>query len=91
MKFMMTYDIHNESWHAAVSRFLETGGLPQEGLKLVGRWHSAAGRNGFLLLEGDDVSAIYRYAAEWHDFCDLVVTPVLEDEAAAAVLSSARR
>jgi hypothetical protein len=91
MKFMMTYNIYNESWDKAVSRFLETGGLPPEGLKLVGRWHSAAGRNGFLLLEGDDVSAIYHYAAQWHDFCDLVVTPVLEDEAAAAVLASTRR
>jgi len=91
MKFMMTYNIYNESWHKAISRFLETGGPAPEGLKLVGRWHSAAGRNGFLLLEGDDVTAIYRFAAEWHDVCDLVVTPVLEDEAAAAVLSSARR
>ena len=90
MKYMMTYNIPIETWDKAVSRFLETGGAPPDGVKLLGRWHAAGGRTGFLLIESDDVSAIYRFSAEWNDLCDLVATPVIEDEAAAAVLSSTR-
>ena len=57
----------------------------------MGRWHAASGRHGFLLLEGDDANAVYRFAAEWSDVCDLAVTPVLTDEQAAAVLKSLRK
>ena len=86
MKFVMTYQISAADWEDAVARFLETGGLPSEGLTLHKRWHAASGRYGFLLLECEDISAVYRFAAEWHDLCDLEITPVLDDEEAAAVL-----
>jgi len=91
MRFMMTYQIDGESWDKAVSRFLETGAPAPTGVTLAGRWHSAAGRNGFLLLEANDASAIYRFAAEWHDLCDLSLTPVISDEEAAAVLKNTRK
>ena len=90
MKFMMTYQIHTDGWDKAVSRFLETQAPAPPGVNLAGRWHAAAGRNGFLLLESDDPGAIYRFAAEWHDVCDLTVTPVIDDETAGSVLSSMR-
>lgn len=86
MKFMMTYQISSADIDDAVARFLETGGGPGEGLTMLNRWHAAAGRFGFVLLEGDDVAAIYRYATEWGDLCDLDITPVIEDEEAAGVL-----
>lgn len=91
MTFVMTYAIRDELMDKAVARFLETGGPAPAGVKMVDRWHAAAGRHGFLLLEGDDATAIYRFAAEWHDVCDLKVTPVLTDEQAAAVLKSMRK
>jgi hypothetical protein len=91
MKFMMTYQINNASWDKAVARFLETGAPAPAGVKLVGRWHASAGRHGFLLLEGNDASAIYRFAAEWHDVCDFAVTPVVDDQEAGAVLASMRK
>ncbi len=47
MKFVMTYNIHNESWDAAVSRFLETQAPAPEGVKLLGRWHAAAAVTAF--------------------------------------------
>jgi len=86
MKFMMTYQISSADIDDATTRFLETGGGPGEGVTMLGRWHAAAGRFGFVLLEGDDVAAIYRYATEWGDLCDLDITPVIEDEEAAGVL-----
>jgi hypothetical protein len=91
MKFMMTYEIGPEGWDRAVKRFLDTGGLPPAGVKMLGRWNSAAGRYGFILLEGNDPSAIYRFSAEWNDVCNLRVTPVIEDEEAAKVLGSLKK
>ncbi len=88
MTFVMTYSIATKNWAKTVERFLGTGGPAPAGVKMVGRWHAAAGGHGFLLLEGDDASAIYRFASEWSDLCDLAVTPVLTDEQAATVLKS---
>jgi hypothetical protein len=87
----MTYAIRTKNWDKAVARFLETGSPPPAGVKLVGRWHAAAGRHGFLLLEGNDVNALYRFASEWSDVCDLAVTPVVTDEQAAGVLKSMKK
>jgi hypothetical protein len=87
MKFVMTYKISDEAWDKAVSRFLETQAPAPKGVNMLGRWHAAAGRHGFILLESEDVTAIYRFAAEWHDVCDLSVTPVVEDEEAGTVLA----
>jgi hypothetical protein len=91
MTFVMTYEIRAEHWDKAVERFLATGGPAPAGVKLVGRWHAAAGSRGFLLLESDDVTAVYRFGAEWHDVCTLAVTPVVTDEEAATVLKSMKK
>ncbi len=87
MKFLMTYSISEQAWEKAVARFLETGGTTPDGVTLVERLHAAAGRNGVVILESDDATAIYRYAREWSDVCDLTVIPVVNDEQAAAILS----
>lgn len=91
MTFAMTYSIAAKNWEKCVDRFLKTGGLPPAGVKFLGRWHAAAGRHGFLLLESDDATAVYRYAAEWSDLCDLAITPVVNDEQAATVLKSLQK
>jgi len=88
MRFMMTYSIPSDAWETAVERFLDNGGVAPDGVTMVDRWHAAAGRHGFILLETDDATAIYQFAAEWSDVCDLTVTPVLDDDEAAAVLAA---
>ncbi len=89
MKFVMTYRINAENWDKAVDRFLEGGGLPPEGVTMLGRWH-APGRHGYILLASEDQTAIYRWTAEWNDVCGFDITPVVEDEEAAGVLQSLR-
>jgi len=88
LKFMMTYQISAADNEAATAQFMETGGGPPEGVTMLARWHAVAGRFGFVLLEGDDATAIYRFASEWHDTCDFDVTPVVDDAEAGAVLQS---
>ncbi|HJO04448.1 MAG TPA: DUF3303 family protein [Acidobacteriota bacterium] len=88
MRFMMTYAVPSDAWETAVERFLDSGGLPPEGVTMVDRWHAAAGRHGFILLETDDPTAIYQFAVEWSDVVDHTITPVLDDDEVAAVLSA---
>jgi len=88
MQFMLTYEIPMDQRDAAVARFLETGAPAPDGVAILGRWHVAGGRAGYMILESDDVTAVYRFAAQWDDVCELDVTPVLSDEQAAGVLSS---
>jgi hypothetical protein len=39
MKYIVSWTLPIATFHAAVGRFLETGGMPPAGVKLVGRWH----------------------------------------------------
>ena len=57
MKFMVTWSIKPIHQQESTARFLETGGGPPAGVKMLGRWH-ASGR-GFLLAEKSDVKALY--------------------------------
>ena len=57
---------------------------------MLGRWHAAGGRHGYVLLESEDQTAIYRWTAEWNHVCGFDITPVVEDEEASAVLQSLR-
>ena len=90
MKFVMTYQINAGNWDKAIDRFLEGGALPPEGVTMLRRWHATGGRHGYILLESEDQTAIYRWTAEWSDVCDFDITPVVDDEEAAAVLQSLR-
>ena len=56
MKFMIAYTIKPAHFQAAVSRFLETGGTPPDGLRMLGRWHSAS--KGWSIGDTDDVIAL---------------------------------
>ena len=80
MLFVITYRVSVEHRDAAQARFKETGGGPPDGVKMVGRWHSAAGLKGFVLAEASDVVAIGKWTQDWTDLLTFDVTPVLDDE-----------
>ena len=65
MKFMITFTAQPTEFKAAVSRFVDTGALPPQGVKMVGRWHGAA--IGWLVAETDNVMKLY----EWTARCSL--------------------
>jgi hypothetical protein len=78
------------TFNAAVARFLETGGAPPEGVKMLGRWHGMDGK-GFAISESTDPKAMYRWVAQWADLLPLTVTPCLEDADAGEVMASLPR
>lgn len=84
MKFMTTWKFKPIHQKEATARFLQTGGGPPEGVKMLGRWHGAA--MGFVLCETSDAKALYEWTSRWTDLLEFVVTPVVEDAEAAEVM-----
>jgi hypothetical protein len=54
MKFISKYTIRPEHRNEAIKRFLEGGGQPPDGIKLISRWHSPSDRTGYSIVEADD-------------------------------------
>jgi len=79
MLFMLEWELTPEARDEAQKRFLETGGLPPSGVKMLGRWGSLSTK-GFVLAEADDLTALGKWIQEWGDLMTFDVTPVLTDE-----------
>jgi Protein of unknown function (DUF3303) len=90
MKYIVSWTLPQATFHTAVGRFLEAGGMPPAGVKLVGRWHGMSGR-GFAIVETTDAEALYAWVTEWSDLLPMETTPCLEDADAGAVLQSQKR
>jgi len=80
MKYMAIWSYEPAQMQAITERFQATGGLPPEGVTMLGRWFDVAGGRGLLVAETDDLIAITRWTREWSDLMDFDVFPVLDDE-----------
>ena len=80
MLFHVTYQTTQSHRDEAQRRFAETGGQPPEGVRMVGRWHSAGGLKGFTIAETDDAESLARWTHQWTDLLTFEVTPVIDDE-----------
>lgn len=90
MQFVVSWSLPQATYRTAVTRFLQNGGLPPAGVKMIGRWHGMSGK-GFAVVETTDPKALYAWVAEWSEFLPLETTPVLEDADAGAVLQSLQK
>jgi hypothetical protein len=81
MKFMLTFAIKPEAKgrDEAIARFKKSGGQAPAGVKLVNRWTAADFSGGYVLLEGDDATALTHFSLMWSDLLELRVVPVVED------------
>lgn len=86
MQFFVSWTIKPEHRDAASARFAETGGLPPDGVKMLGRWHFAQSREGFLIAEASDAVAIGKWTYGWSDLLSFRITPIVDDEGFKAVL-----
>ena len=87
MKFMVSWKIPPGSHKPAIEGFLSSGAPLPEGINLVGRWHAPGSAYGWLLVEGDDITALAQHVAEWANLLEFQITPVIEDAEAVASLS----
>ena len=88
MKFMTTWSFPTGVLPEAAQRFLAGEAAPEEGVKLLGRWHNIDLSGGFLLSESDNPIALYKGAAKWGDPLEFNTVPVIEDADAAPVLAA---
>ena len=88
MQFIVRWEISQATRKETIKRFLETGGAPPAGAKMLQRWHSADGEFGFAIAESDDIRAMAKWAMAWNDLIPMDIRPVLNDEGMGAVLSS---
>lgn len=87
MKYLVNWSLPHETFSAAVAQFLETGGAPPDGVRMLGRWHGMSGQ-GFAVVESTDPKALYKFQAQWAGLLPLGITPCLEDADAGEVLAS---
>jgi hypothetical protein len=89
MKFMVTWKIHSEKKHETIK--LWSSLTPQQradagsGVKILGRWHNVGESTGVAILETDSTAAMALYLLQWNSMMDLDISPVVDDEEAAAV------
>lgn len=89
MRFITHFRFRPEVRNEAVRRFQETGGLPPDGVKLLGRWHAISGNEGWVLSESDDAKAQTEWILGWSDLLDFTITPVVDDREFTEVLGRA--
>ena len=89
MKIMVTWNVRPGAVKEAVNRFLTTGGMPSEGMKLLGRWHKTDSSGGFALYETDNLAAVAANSAFWTDVLETHDHLVIEDGEMAPVLAKA--
>jgi Protein of unknown function (DUF3303) len=90
MKFIVSWTIPKASVLTAQARFLQTGGAPPAGVKMIGRWHGMSG-GGVLIADTNEPKALYAWLEQWNDLLDFNTTPCLEDAEAGEVLAAAKR
>jgi len=90
MKFIVRWSIPKSSVVAAEARFLQTGGQPPAGVKMIGRWHGMSG-GGVLIAETNDAKALYAWLGYWNDLLEFDTTPCVDDAEGGEVLASIKR
>jgi hypothetical protein len=86
MLFMVTFPLTHRDYDERISRFLESGAPPPDGVTLRGRWFTASHSKGFMLVESDNPKLLFRYVSEWASIVDFEIEPVVTDDEAASVL-----
>jgi Protein of unknown function (DUF3303) len=87
MKYIAIWTLPHGTFNAVIKRFMETGGAPPKGVKILGRWHGMSGQ-GVAIAESEDTKAMFEWRTQWADLLEMTITPCLEDADAGAVLAS---
>lgn len=80
MIFLVTWKGRPEQRDRAIQRFMQTGGRPPEGVRMIGRWHALGRISGMAVAECDDPGLLQKWALEWNDLFEMDICPALPDE-----------
>ncbi len=88
MTFLMHWSFKTGYHEIAAKKFLSTG-APFPACQSWKRFHAPGSVEGWILVEADNADACYEHAAEWAEYLDWEVTPVLTDDQAGPLIAKA--
>jgi Protein of unknown function (DUF3303) len=88
MKFIVQWEGQPAAQQAAIERFMKTGGLPPDGIKMLGRWHAIGELRGIAIIEASDPAAMAGWTLQWGDIFSFDVAPAMSDEELGATLAA---
>jgi hypothetical protein len=83
VRYILTWRTRPGLYKKAFEQFMETGGVPPEGVKQVARYHVPGSVLGWHVLETDDMTALAEHVNSWGDLIDIELHAVVEDDVAA--------
>ena len=67
-------------------KYMATGGMPPDGVKLLSRYHNLDGTGGFAVVESSDPTALANWALDWNGLIEIKITAIMDDETIGGVL-----
>jgi hypothetical protein len=86
MLFKLAWTHSPEARDETIKKFMETGGMPPEGVELLSRYHNVDGTGGFAILESTNAAALADYALDWNGLIKIEITAIMDDETITSVL-----
>jgi len=86
MLFKLAWTHTTEARNETIKKFMETGGMPPEGVELISRYHNVDGTGGFAILESTSAAALADYALDWNGLIKIEITAIMDDETITTVL-----
>ena len=86
MLFKLAWTHTPEARDETIKKFMETGGMPPEGVELISRYHNVDGTGGFAILESTSAAALADYALDWNGLIKIEITAIMDDETITTVL-----
>ena len=79
-QYMIRVRVSPENRNESIKRFMNTDAAKApEGLKELGRWHTAPGDGAYIAVETDDPTTITNWVLRWSDLATFEVEPVISD------------
>ena len=88
MTFLMHWSFKTGYHEIAAKKFLSSG-APFPACQSWKRFHGPGSVEGWILVEADNADGCYEHAAEWAEYLDWEVTPVLTDDQAGPLIAKA--
>tara|TARA_A200000113_G_scaffold185207_1_gene171969 strand:- start:574 stop:849 length:276 start_codon:yes stop_codon:yes gene_type:complete len=86
MLFKLAWTHTPQARNETIKKFMETGGMPPEGVELISRYHNLDGTGGFAILESTNASALADYALDWNGLIKIEITTIMDDDTITSVL-----
>ena len=88
MLFKLAWTHSSEARNTTIKRFMDTGGMPPDGIVMHARYHNVDGRGGFAICETDDAKALHNWALDWNYLIEMQIDVIMDDDTIGSVLGS---